>query len=615
MSSLLLAETSPLFWPFFTLAVGIFSVLGMIIVLRMNAFLAMVISAIVVSLLVGGGAAARLEAVASEFGKSAGGIGIVIAMAAIIGKCMLDSGAADRIVRWAVGITGESKASVGLMLSGFVLAIPVFFDTVFYLLVPLARSLNKRTGKNYLRYLMAIATGGAITHTLVPPTPGPLLVSANLGVDVGMMMLIGVLIAFPSAVIGLLFSIWLDARMPVPMRPLGPGDDNKEPVPDDKLPSLFVSLLPVVLPVVLIGAGTLAMTRADNEDRAKFTTADITDYAALAAAFRSASPEIPSGDAVGAGEEVTSNIATPSLAAQRLQRLLASPKLNDQDRQALLTQAETDAQKQAVASVLDRLINDPKLYDKSLYLGVPLSDTASNLLASNQLRIKPVDRRRMNRAILEDLMPGIIAAHQWDTPARQFANAWLLWSNPNLALLLSALIAMATLKHVRGLSLAQLADNVEESLMSGGVIILITAAGGAFGAMLQAAQIGPAIESVFAGSKGGGGVSLLLLAFLISAVLKIAQGSSTVAMIIASAMMAAIVSNSPPDYHLVYIATAVGSGSLFGSWMNDSGFWVFAKMGGLTESETLRSWTPALVVLSISGLFFTILFSQLLPLI
>ena len=602
MPSLLLAETSPLFWPFFTLAVGIFSVLGMIIVLRMNAFMAMVISAIIVSLLVEGGAAARLEAVASEFGKSAGGIGIVIAMAAIIGKCMLDSGAADRIVRWAVGITGESKASVGLMLSGFVLAIPVFFDTVFYLLVPLARSLNKRTGKNYLRYLMAIATGGAITHTLVPPTPGPLLVSANLGVDVGMMMLIGVLIAFPSAVIGLLFSIWLDARMPVPMRPLGPGDENKEPVPDDKLPSLFVSLLPVVLPVVLIGAGTLAMTRADNEDRAKFTTADITDYAALAETFRAASAETRSGD-------------TASLAAQRLQRLLASTKLTDQDRQALLTAAETDAQKQAVASALDRLINDPKLYDKSLYLGVPLSDTASNLLASNQLRIKPVDRRRMNRAILEDMMPGIIAAHQWDSPARQFANAWLLWSNPNLALLLAALVAMATLKHVRGLSLAQLADNVEEALMSGGVIILITAAGGAFGAMLQAAQIGGAIESVFADSGSGGGVSMLLLAFLISAVLKIAQGSSTVAMIIASAMMAAIVSNSPPNYHLVYIATAVGSGSLFGSWMNDSGFWVFAKMGGLTESETLRSWTPALVVLSLSGLFFSILFSQLLPLI
>ncbi len=116
-------------WPFVVLAVGILSVLGMIIFLRLNAFLAMVISAIIVSMMVGGNAGARLDAVAKEFGNSAGGIAIVIAMASIIGKCMLDSGAADRIVRWAVGITGESKASLGLMLSGFVLAIPVFFDT------------------------------------------------------------------------------------------------------------------------------------------------------------------------------------------------------------------------------------------------------------------------------------------------------------------------------------------------------------------------------------------------------------------------------------------------------------------------------------------------------
>jgi len=592
----LIAELSPEAWAFSTLAVGIVLVLGMIIAFRMNAFLAMIISAIVVSLMVGGDPGARLEAVATEFGKSAGGIGIVIAMASIIGKCMLDSGAADRIVRSAVKVTGESKASVGLMLSGFVLAIPVFFDTVFYLLVPLARSLYKRTGKNYVRYLLAIATGGAITHTLVPPTPGPLLVSANLGVDVGMMMLIGTLVAFPSAVIGLLFSIFVDSRMPVAMRSLGPNDDKQTPVRDDKLPSLFMSLLPVILPVVLIGAGTLAMTRADKEDRAQFTVSDITDYGALAAAFSSAKEGSP------------------------VARVLASPKLTDEGRAALRTAATTDEQKVFVAAALDRVITDSKLYDKDVFLGVRLSGGATTLLASNQLRIKPVDRRRMNRIIMEDLMPGVVAKHDWNTPARKFADVWTLWGNPNFALLASALVAMMMLKRVRGLSLAKLGEDVEESLMSGGVIILITAAGGAFGAMLQAAQIGPAIETMFTSNSsqsGGaqGGASLLLLGFVISAVLKIAQGSSTVAMIIASSMMAAIVSNSPPNYHLVYLATAVGSGSLFGSWMNDSGFWVFAKMGGLTESETLKSWTPTLIVLSISGLFFSILFSWLMPLV
>ena len=112
---------------------------------------------------------------AVAFGESAGKIGIVIALAAVIGKCMLDSGAADRIVRGFLRLFGQNgMPRLALMGSGFFLAIPVFFDTVFYLLVPLARSLHRRTGVNYLLYVLAIGVGGAITHTLVPPTPGPL---------------------------------------------------------------------------------------------------------------------------------------------------------------------------------------------------------------------------------------------------------------------------------------------------------------------------------------------------------------------------------------------------------------------------------------------------------
>ncbi len=130
--------------PVILLIIGIVSVLGMIIGLKLNAFLALIISALIVSLGVGlvqdQDAGSRMNAVVQGFGGSAGSIGIVIAMAAIIGKCMLDSGAADRIVRSAVNVTGEKKASFGLMVSGFILAIPVFFDTVFYLLVRIGAS-------------------------------------------------------------------------------------------------------------------------------------------------------------------------------------------------------------------------------------------------------------------------------------------------------------------------------------------------------------------------------------------------------------------------------------------------------------------------------------------
>jgi len=588
---------SPDSWAMITLGVGIVLVLGMIIGLRMHAFLALIISAIVISLMSGGDPAARIEAVVSAFGTAAGGFGIVIAMAAIIGKCMLDNGSADRIVRWAVGITGERKASLGLMASGFLLAIPVFFDTVFYLLVPLARSLHRRTQSHYLRYLLAIATGGAITHTLVPPTPGPLLVSANLGVEVGVMILIGIMVALPSALVGLAFSVALDHRMPVPMRSLGLGDDNKSPVEEQALPSLGVALLPVLLPVLLIGSGTLAMTRADREDRAAIRPADLPDPAGLIERLREADPASPAG------------------------RILSSRLLSEGQREELLAAswpadpaAAEEAQKR-LAGALDRVLSDAKLFDAEARQGIELSQVSRDLLAENQLRMKPVDRRRMNRSLLEDALPEYFAAHEWESPARDLANRLKMWSNPNFALLLAALVAMVTYWKVRQLSLQQLGIEVEEALMSGGVIILITSAGGAFGSMLTAAGIGPAIERMFTDVSGGSGVGLLLLAFVISAVLKIAQGSSTVAMIVASSMLGAILSGTTIEFHPVYVATAIGSGSLIGSWMNDSGFWVFAKMGGLTEGETLRSWTPLLSVLGISGLLITILLSQLMPLI
>ena len=579
--------------PVVLLSIGIVSVLGMIIGLKLNAFLALIISALIVSLGVGfiedESAGSRMGAVVSEFGKSASGIGIVIAMAAIIGKCMLDSGAADRIVRTAVKITGEKKASFGLMISGFILAVPVFFDTVFYLLVPLARSLYQRTNKNYLRYLMAIATGGAITHTLVPPTPGPLLVAAILGVDIGMMMIIGAAVAIPAAIVGLVFSVIVDQRMPVEMRPLGAGETKHETLEEDRLPKLSVALLPVILPVCLIFAGTVALTIADSEDRARLQVTDISDYETLASKFASEPESSPAG------------------------RVIQSNKIGDEERALLKVAPATDEEKEAFVTVINKVLHDTGMYSEVAYSGVLISDVAKSKLSADKTRMKPVDARRMNRTLLEDAFPSLINKHEWSTGKRKFADGLALWSNPNFALLLAALVAMLTLKKVRTLSWRQLGDDVEESLMSGGVIILITAAGGAFGAMLTATDISTTIKDSFAGA-GASGSGLLLLGFGIAAVLKIAQGSSTVAMIIGAGMMSAIIGDAKPDYNMVYVATAVGSGSLMGSWMNDSGFWVFTKMGGLTEAESLKSWTPLLIVLSLVSLGMTILLSQFLPL-
>lgn len=578
--------------PVLLVLIGIVSILVLTFGLKLNAFLALIISALVVSLQVGYGQGteldSRMHAVVSAFGASATEFGIAIAMAVIIGKCMLLSGSADRIVGKVIDTTGEKKASLGLMISGFILSVPVFFQTVFYLLIPLAQSLHRRTHQNYLRYLMAIAAGGCIAHTLVPPTPGPLLVAAILGVDLGIMMLIGAAVAIPSAVVGLLFSIYVDQKMPIEMRRLGSDEDRHRPLEDSQRPSLFLSLLPILLPIALIGSGTLATTLADREDRAAILTSDIESFDLLASKFASATQRSPAG------------------------RVLASNSLKDDDRNRLKTAASNDQEKNEVVAIINSALLDNDFYEQSAFADVPMPSVTADLRTTDQVSMKPVDRRRMNRALLDAAYPELIAPHRWESPMRQTAQSLGLWSNPNFALLLAAIAAMFSLKWVRSLTWRELGLDVEQALMSGGFIVLITAAGGAFGAMLHQTDITNTIQNFFSGEQAAG-VAVLLLAWSIAAVSKVAQGSSTVAMIAAAGMMAAILGGTQPPFHLAYVATAVGSGSLMGSWMNDSDFWVFTKLGGLTESEGLRSWTPLLAMLSITGLTTTIILSFILP--
>ncbi len=572
--------------PLAILALGIAVVLGMIVVLRMNAFLALITAAIVVSLLAPGPASAKIGRVAAAFGGTAGGIGIVIAMAAVIGRCMMDSGAADRVVRFFIGLMGEKRAGTALTASGFVLSIPVFFDTVFYLLVPLARSFHRRTGVHYLKYLMVIGAGGVVAHTLVPPTPGPLVMAETLGVDLGVMIVVGIAIGIPTAAVGLMFSTWLDRRMPVPMRSVETAEPEPTVADDDELPGLFWSMLPIVLPIVLITTSSILLTLANAEHAARLQPDDITDWPAFAA--KASDPD--------------------NAAAQRL-----LTQLSPDPSELLREQQSLDKDQQAVVlAAVNELLTSRKFYDYQAFVGVTLSKECRGMLQKNIGRMQVADVERLNRLLLESTFPQSIATHQWDPQLRKASNVAALFGNANLALLLSAAVAMVVLARHRKFGSKRMAQIVESALMSGGVIILITAAGGAFGAMLAQANIGDAVKELF-GETEGSGISLLMLAFLIASLLKFAQGSSTVAMITAASMLSAMIDPESLPFHAVYLATAIGAGSMVGSWMNDSGFWIFCKMGGLTEAETLKSWTPLLAVMGVVSMIVTVLLAMLLP--
>lgn len=551
--------------PFLILGLGVAIVIGMIIGLRLNAFVALITAALTVSLLAPGAVADKVARVATAFGNTAGGIAIVIAMAAIIGDCLMKSGAADRIVKAFLKVLGEKRSPIALAASGFVLAIPVFFDTVFYLLVPLARSLYRSTKKNYLLYILAISAGGAVTHTLVPPTPGPLLMAQQLGVDLGIMIGIGCLIGLPASIAALTFAAFLNRCAPLEMRAL-PGEDSTETsevASARPLPGLLVSLLPILLPVVLIGLSTALETRANAERAAQVRVPDLKDFDGLYAAAKTATE----GPMAVVKSYLPEEGASPGEVVAALNAALAH--------------------RTAFA-------------------------TGANLSRANLAMVE-----RENRLVLEKVLPDtILARHVWETPKRKASDLGQLYGNANFALLLSAVIAVLLYVRQCRPGKKEFAEVIETSLMSGGLIILITSAGGAFGAMLAAAKIGPAIEAIFPSSAGGGGgLVLLFLGFGIAALLKFAQGSTTVAVITASGMIAAMADVMQLGFHPVYLATAIGGGGLVGAWMNDSGFWIVAKMSGLTELEALKSWTPMLVVIGVTTLVMSVILSIVMPLV
>ncbi|CCH54401.1 Gluconate transporter [Fibrisoma limi BUZ 3] len=478
--------------PLFILAVGVLIVVGGIIGLKLHPFLALLLGAFVVALLTpattieqyalakGSAPTAAValskkgigERIATEFGNTCAKIGILIAMAAIIGKCMLESGAAERIIRSMLKLTGIEKAPVAFLVSSFFLGIPVFFDTVIFLMMPLAKAMTLRIGKNYLLLVLCIMAGAAMANSLVPPAPGPLFLIGEMNIPIGMMMIGGTIVGLFTITAGYFFARWANQKWPTALRDSLDArlDDIKAiAAKEDKhLPPLGVSLLPVLIPLVFICADT-----------------------ALDA------------------------LSTPKVA---------------------VTQASIGSQ-----------------------------------------------------------LFGLV----------QF------FGDKNIAIVTGGIVALVILANQKKDSKEGLTSFVQAALMSGGGIILITAAGGAFGGMLQQTGISERIADMTRGYQ----MALIPLAFLIAAIVRTAQGSATVALITASGILSGMATNANLGFHPLYLGLAIGCGSKLVPWMNDAGFWIICKLSNLTEREALKTISPLLVVMGLTGLVVIMIAAQLFPLV
>jgi GntP family gluconate:H+ symporter len=385
-----------------------------------------------------------------------------IAVAAVIGACLSESGGADRIVRQAIGVLGEKMAGVAFLLTAFVLSAPVFIDTVLMLLLPLARAMRLRTGSHYLLYVLVICGAASVSNGLIPPAPGPLFVASALKLELGKALAAGAAFGVLPLIAVYPVAKFFDHRMTVPLRPVDGSDlealQATLQAPDSTLPGFGVSILPILLPLVLIGGSSL----------------------------------------VGVGGFRLS----PALAA------------------------------------CARFLGD-KSVALSIGAGVAI---------------------------------GVLA--------RQKRLGWR-WVGPEL----------------------------RRPLEAAGMIILVISSGGAYGGMIKAAGIGQVARNL----AGNHAPNFILLGWATAALMRAAQGSATVASITAISIIVSIAGAAGFGVHPIYVYLAVGFGSKFLDWMNNSGFWVICRWGGLTQGETLRTWTILVSAVSLVGLAEVLTASALFP--
>lgn len=425
---------------------GIALLLFLILKLRIQAFIALLIASIAVGILAGMPPLEIVDTIKTGMGSTLGFVAVVVGLGAMFGAILEQSGGAEAIAKALLGSSGTKGTSWALMGTGFFVAIPVFFDVAFIILVPLIYSLQRKSGKSLLLYAIPLLAGLAITHSFIPPTPGPVAVADILEANLGWVIVFGFIVGIPTAIVsGPLFAKYIAKRIHVDAPEL-----EEEVQPTAQTPSVGLVLSIIALPILLIVGNTV---------------------------------------------------------------------LN------------------------------------------------SSLLG-------------------EDAVPA-------------WLKQWMeMIGHPFTALILANLIAWYVLGIRRNFTKDELLKVTTRSMAPAGVIILLTGAGGVFKQMLINTGSGAMLADYFAEL----GWSPLLFAFVVAALVRVLQGSATVAMITAAGVTAPFLTGSTGEMEKALLVIAIASGASILSHVNDSGFWLVGKYLGMNEKQTFRSWTVMTTLLALTGI-------------
>jgi Gnt-I system low-affinity gluconate transporter len=405
--------------------------------------------------------------IVKSMGGALGFIATIIGIGAIFGAMLEHSGGTQALANTMVRKFGQDRAPWAMLLTGFIISIPVFLDVALVILAPLLYALARDTKKPLLIFGLPLVAGMAVTHAFVPPTPGPVAVAYFLNVNLGYVIMYGVIVGLPTAII---CGPWLCSRVATLVDVPTPKKlDDDATKAELNLPHFGLICGLIALPIALILSGTIVEQIATSDIDAGLTKDD-------------------------RGAEVI------------------------------------------------RLLNALPTWQQVIhFLGHPV-----------------------------------------------------------ISLMISTLMAIFFLGTRRGATRDQLVELSTKALGPAGIIILITGAGGVFKGVLIATGIADALKEIFADS----GIPLLVLAYIFATLVRIAQGSATVAMLTAAGLMVSFVEGMSQPF-LALIACAIAAGATGFSHVNDSGFWMISRYMGMTEKQTLKTWT--LVSTAISFVSFTII--------
>ncbi len=259
------------------LGIGILILIFLVLKTKIHAFLALIMASVIIGVAGGmplvnvtlenGKTLGIVNPITTGFGGTLGSIGIIIGFGVMMGQIFERTGAAKRMAQTFLKLFGKKREEEALALTGFLVSIPIFCDSGFVILAPIAKAISRVTKKSVISLGASLAAGLVITHSLVPPTPGPLGVCGIFGVDVGRFILYGLVIAIPMTVACTFYARWIGKKLyQIPDDKEGfvrlpyqePDYSQDFSIGSESLPSALESFAPLFLPIILILISTVS---------------------------------------------------------------------------------------------------------------------------------------------------------------------------------------------------------------------------------------------------------------------------------------------------------------------------------------------------------------------